>query len=123
MSAKQGLKKGAIIGGIAGVIFPPSLLVGAVAGGVLGGAWGKLRDTGIKSKSMQELGEKLEPGKAAVLVLASQDSVQKIETALQGYDGELVRHDFTPDESATIESAETTPAAETTPTTTTTTTS
>ena len=46
LTAKKGAKRGAIAAGILGVIFPPSLIVSVVAGGAIGAAWGKLRDTG-----------------------------------------------------------------------------
>ena len=54
---------------------------------------------------MEHLGETLEPGKAAVVVLTSQDSVPTLERALQGYDGELLQHAFSESESAEIQAA------------------
>jgi uncharacterized membrane protein len=116
LTGKQGAKKGAIAAGIAAVIFPPSIIASAVVGGAAGAAWGKLRDTGIKSKSMEELGEKLEAGSAAVMALTAQESVAAVEKAMQGYDGQLLTHEFTAAESANIEAAAssdsgTTPAA------------
>jgi uncharacterized membrane protein len=105
VSAKKGAKRGAIAAGIFGLIFPPSLIVSVIAGGAAGAAWGKLRDTGIKSSSIEELGQKLEPGKAAVVALVDQESVSATERALQGYDGELLRHSFSANESAQIEAA------------------
>jgi uncharacterized membrane protein len=87
------------------VIFPPSLIASAVVGGAAGAAWGKLRDTGLKSKSIQDLGESLEPGKAAVVALVKPDSVQSVEKAMQGYDGQLVKHEFNAKESEQIETA------------------
>jgi len=108
VSGKQGAKRGAIAAGIFGVIFPPSLIASAVVGGAAGAAWGKLRDTGIKSSSIKELGEELEPGKAAVVTLVEQESVPAVELALQGYDGQLVRHAFNASEAAAIHAASTT---------------
>jgi uncharacterized membrane protein len=105
VTGKKGFKRGAIAAGVFGLIFPPSLIASAIAGGVVGGAWGKLRDTGIKSSSMNELGEKLEAGKAAVVALVDQESVAATERAMQGYDGELVKHEFSASESAGIEEA------------------
>jgi len=107
VSGGKGAKRGLIAGVVVGVIFPPSLLVGAVAGGGLGAVWGKLRDTGIKSGKMQELSDKLEPGKAAVIALVEQDSVATVEKAMQGYDGELLKHAFSEAETAHIEEAST----------------
>jgi uncharacterized membrane protein len=87
----KGAKRGAIAAGLFGLVFPPCLIVSAVAGGAVGAAWGKLRDTGIKTDKIKALGEQLEPGKAAVVALVDAASVQTTERAMQGYDGELVR--------------------------------
>jgi uncharacterized membrane protein len=105
VTTAKGAKRGAIAAGLFGLVFPPSLIVSAVAGGVVGGLWGKLRDTGIKTKSMKDLGDKLEPGKAAVVALVDQASVAATERALQGYDGELIRQSFTAKETADVQAA------------------
>jgi len=107
VTTKKGAKRGAIAAGVFGLIFPPSLIATAVAGGAIGAAWGKLRDTGIKSNAMKELGEKLEPGKAMVVALIDQESVGAAERAMQGWDGEIIRHAFTAAETADIEAAAT----------------
>src|SRR2546430_13222839 len=41
VSGGKGAKQGAIAGAVLGVIFPPSLIVSAVAGGAVGGLFGK----------------------------------------------------------------------------------
>jgi len=107
LTGKGGAKRGAIAGAVVGVIFPPALIASAVLGGAAGAAWGKLRDTGIKSKSMEELGNSLEPGKTAVVALVKPESVRTVENALQGYDGQLVKHAFSASESEQIETAST----------------
>ena|SRR5438045_2513418 len=105
LTPKGGAKRGAIAGAVLAVIFPPSLIASAVVGGAAGAAWGKLRDTGLKSKSIEELGASLEPGKAAVVTLVKPESVDAVEKALQGYDGQLVKHAFSASESEQIETA------------------
>jgi uncharacterized membrane protein len=105
VTTSKGAKRGAIAAGLFGLVFPPSLIVSAVAGGAVGALWGKLRDTGLKTKSIKDLGESLEPGKAAVVALVDQASVQATERALQGYDGELIRQSFTAKETAEVEAA------------------
>jgi hypothetical protein len=45
-SGKTWGKRGAIAGGLVGLIFPPSIIAGALVGGAGGGVWGKLRDKG-----------------------------------------------------------------------------
>jgi uncharacterized membrane protein len=105
VTTAKGAKRGAIAAGLFGLVFPPSLIVSAVAGGVVGGLWGKLRDTGIKTKSIKDLGETLEPGKAAVVALVDPASVHATETALKGYDGELIRQSFNAKETADVQAA------------------
>ena len=47
-SGKKWAKRGAIAGGVVGLIFPPSIIAGAVVGGGAGGLRGKIRDKGFK---------------------------------------------------------------------------
>jgi uncharacterized membrane protein len=105
VTTAKGANRGAIAAGLFGLVFPPSLIVSAVAGGAVGALWGKLRDTGLKTKSIKELGDTLEPGKAAVVALVDQASVAATEKALQGYDGELIRQSFTAKETAEVQAA------------------
>jgi uncharacterized membrane protein len=105
LTGKEGARRGAIAGAVLAVIFPPSLIASAVVGGAAGAAWGKLRDTGIKSKSIEELGTSLETGKAAVVTLVKPVSVEAVEKASQGHDGQLVKHEFSAKESEQIETA------------------
>jgi uncharacterized membrane protein len=90
LTARKGAKRGALIMGAFGLIFPPSLIGSAIAGGAIGAVAGRLRDTGIKNDQMQELANRLEPDKAAVVALAAEGSVIKVQQSLAGYEGTLV---------------------------------
>jgi uncharacterized membrane protein len=105
VTAKKGAKRGAIAAGLFGLVFPPSLIVSAVAGGAVGALWGKVRDTGIKTGSIKELGESLEPGKAAVIALVDPDSVHATSRALEGFDGHLTRQSLSAAETAQVQAA------------------
>jgi len=61
---------------VIGIIFPPSLLVGAAAGGLAGGLIGHFWK-GMSRKDVKELGELLDEGEAALLIVG--------ESALQSY--------------------------------------
>ena len=88
------------------MVFPPSLIVSAIAGGAVGALWGKLRDTGLKTNAIKELGEKLEPGKAAVVALV--DPGHPCTPPRRRWpvtDGELMRQSFNAKETAQVEAA------------------
>ena len=90
LTTRKGAKRGAIITGVLGVIYPPSLLGSALVGGAIGAVAGRLRDTGIKNPQLKEIADRLEPGKAAVIALAEESSTVKVQQALAGYEGTLV---------------------------------
>lgn len=59
---------GAVWGGLIGLIFLVPLL-GMAIGAAAGAAGGALSDTGVDDEFMRRLGEELQPGKAAVILL------------------------------------------------------
>src|ERR671910_2954996 len=61
-SGKKWAKRGAIAGGLVGLLFPPSIIAGAVVGVAGGGLWGKIRDKGFKDADLKAIGDSLEPG-------------------------------------------------------------
>jgi uncharacterized membrane protein len=90
LTTRKGARRGALIAGTFGLIFPPSLIVSAFAGGAIGAVAARFHDSGIKNKEMHELADRLEPGKAAVIVLAAEDSVELVQDSLSEYEGTLV---------------------------------
>ena len=72
-------RKGATWGAVAGValaiIFPPSLIAGAVAGGIVGAAIGKAGNIKTKSELAKELADVITPGTSGIVaVVASRRS-------------------------------------------------
>jgi uncharacterized membrane protein len=90
LTTRKGARRGAIITGVLGIIYPPSLLGSVLVGGAIGAVAGRLRDTGIKNPQLKEIADRLEPGKAAVIALAEDWSTPKVQGALEGYEGTLV---------------------------------
>ena len=90
LTTRKGARRGAIVTGVLGLIYPPSLIVSVLAGGGIGALVGRLRDTGIKTEELKEVADRLEPGKAAVVALADDESTLKLQQALEGYEGTLV---------------------------------
>jgi uncharacterized membrane protein len=106
VTTRKGAKRGAIVAGIFGLIYPPSLIASVLVGGGVGGVWGKLRDTGIKTGDMKQIAENLKPGHIALIVLVEPESVPPVERAMEGWEGYIVRHGFTEEESEQLEQAE-----------------
>jgi uncharacterized membrane protein len=100
-SGKKWGKRGAIAGGLVGLIFPPSIIAGAIVGGAGGGVWGKIRDKGFKDEDLKEVGKSLPPGTSAIIAVAEDRVVERLEKGLQGYD-KISRHVLGADASAVI---------------------
>jgi uncharacterized membrane protein len=102
LTTREGAVRGAIVTGVLGLIYPPSLIVSLLAGGVLGGLIGKIRDTGIKNAQLKEVADRLAPGKSAVIALGEGEWVDEIQGALAGYEGMLIIHPLTEEEAKQI---------------------
>ena len=100
-SGKKLGKRGAIAGGLIGLIFPPSIIAGAVVGGVGGGIWGKIRDKGFKDEDLKAIGESLEPGPSSVIAIAEDKVVERLQKGLEGYQ-KIARHALSADAAAVI---------------------
>jgi uncharacterized membrane protein len=106
LTTRKGARRGAIITGILGLIYPPSFIASVIAGGGIGALAGKLRDTGIKDDDIKEIADGVQPGNAAVVALAEGEWVQHIEQSLQGYDGRLITHTIDAEAAATLTDTE-----------------
>lgn len=78
-----GLLGGFLVGGPVGLA---GLAIGAAAGGI----WAKLRDIGIQDEQMQELGEQLPEGSAALLLLVEDVHVFHAMNELRRFGGRLL---------------------------------
>jgi uncharacterized membrane protein len=75
--AGAGAASGALWGGLIGLIFLMPLF-GMAIGAASGAAAGAVSDYGVDDNFMKELGEKLEPGSAAVLLLIREVTLDKV---------------------------------------------
>jgi uncharacterized membrane protein len=100
-SGKKWAKRGAIAGGVVGLLFPPSIIVSAVVGGGAGGIWGKIRDKGFKDEDLKEIGESLPPGSSAIIAIAEDRMVEQLERGLAGYE-RIARHAVSAEGAAVI---------------------
>lgn len=87
--ASAGAAGGALWGGLIGLIFLMPLL-GMAIGGATGAAAGAMTDYGIDDKFMKELADRLPVGGAALFVLVSQSTPDKVLPRVSQYGGEVV---------------------------------
>jgi uncharacterized membrane protein len=72
---------GVAVGAVLGVVFPPSIIGTAVVAGAAGGLIGHLRK-GVSRGDLDEMGEALGAGEAALVVVASPDAQWQEERIL-----------------------------------------
>jgi len=101
-SGKRWAKRGAIAGGLVGLLFPPSIIASAVIGGAGGGLWGKVRDKGFKDDDLKAVGDTLEPGTSAIIAIAEDRVVERLVRGLTGYQN-IARHAVSAEAAALIE--------------------
>jgi uncharacterized membrane protein len=89
-SARHGAAVGAAGGAAIGLLFLAPLL-GAAIGAATGGLGGKLSDEGIDDVFMQDLGARLRPGAAALIVLGTTDARDELIERVKPYGGEVLR--------------------------------
>jgi uncharacterized membrane protein len=78
---QHGAWGGMAVGALVGVLFPPSVIGAAVVGGVVGGVGGHLRK-GISRGDAKELGEILQAGQAALIVIGQSRVEEELDKAL-----------------------------------------
>ncbi|MFN8160423.1 MAG: DUF1269 domain-containing protein [Solirubrobacterales bacterium] len=77
---QHGAWTGIAVGAVAGLLFPPSIIGGAIVGGAAGGVAGHLWK-GISRGDLKDLGEALDEGSAAVIVIGESRLDEQIEKA------------------------------------------
>src|SRR5215471_3781712 len=100
-SGKKWAKRGAVAGGLVGLIFPPSIIASAVVGGGAGGIWGKIRDKGFKDEDLRAIGDNLPPGSSAFIAVAEDQVIPQLERGLQGYN-KIAKHAVSAEGAAVI---------------------
>ncbi|MEZ0291450.1 MAG: DUF1269 domain-containing protein [Solirubrobacteraceae bacterium] len=77
---QHGAWTGAGVGALVGIIFPPAILGSAIVGASAGGLVGHLRK-GISRGDLKDLGDELERGSAAVIVIGESKIEEQLEKA------------------------------------------
>ena len=78
---QHGAWGGIAVGALVGVLFPPSVLGAAVVGGLAGGIGGHLKG-GMSRDDAKELGEMLEAGQSALVVIGESRVEEQLDKVL-----------------------------------------
>jgi uncharacterized membrane protein len=85
-STKTGLKWGVVGGVLLGIVFPPSIIAGAVGVGALGAFAGKVRNALNRGGLADDLAEVMKPNTAGIMALVQDTAVVEIQRALDQAD-------------------------------------
>jgi uncharacterized membrane protein len=88
--AARGAAGGALWGGLIGMLFLVPLF-GMLVGAAAGGTSGAFMDVGINDQFMRELGEKLQPGGAALIALVRKVTPDKVLPEISHHGGEVIQ--------------------------------
>jgi uncharacterized membrane protein len=78
---QHGAWTGAGVGALVGILFPPALIGSAIVGAGAGGLVGHLKG-GVSRDDLKELGDELDAGSAAVIVLGESKIEEQLERAV-----------------------------------------
>jgi uncharacterized membrane protein len=85
-----GAAGGAMWGGLIGLLFLAPLF-GMAVGAATGALAGKATDVGVNDDFLKQLGDKLEPGAAALIALGSSEAPDKVLERLRPYGGDVIQ--------------------------------
>jgi uncharacterized membrane protein len=89
-TAGVGAAGGALWGGLIGLLFFVPLF-GMAIGAATGAVAGKMTDVGVNDDLMKNLGAKMPPGGAALIVLGRADAPDKVLERVSKYGGEVIQ--------------------------------
>ena len=79
-STRHGAWGGAAVGALVGIIFPPSIIVGAAVGATVGGVSGHLWK-GMSRSDVKEFGDIIDAGQAALVIVGQSTLADAIDKA------------------------------------------
>jgi uncharacterized membrane protein len=99
--AATGAAGGALWGGLIGLLFLAPFL-GMAVGAASGGAAGAMTDIGVDDDFMKHLGNDLQPGTAAVIVLVRDSTPDKVLPRISRYGGNVIHSSLSDDADAQL---------------------
>ena len=103
-TTSAGAAGGALWGGVIGLLFLAPLF-GMAIGAASGAAAGKVTDAGVNDAFMKQLGEKVGPGGAALIMLGRSDAPEKVIDRVKQYGGEVIQTSLDAEEEERLRSA------------------
>ena len=79
-AARRGAWGGAAVGAVVGILFPPSIIVGAAVGAAVGGVGGHLWK-GMSRTDVKEFGDIIDEGEAALVIVGESTLKQAVDKA------------------------------------------
>jgi uncharacterized membrane protein len=102
--AAAGATGGALWGGLIGLIFLAPLL-GMAIGAAAGGAAGAMTDLGVDDRFMKDLGARLDPGKAALIVLVRRSTPDKVLPEISRFGGDVIQSSLSDEQEERLQEA------------------
>jgi uncharacterized membrane protein len=99
-----GAAGGALWGGLIGLLFLAPLF-GMAVGAATGAVAGKVTDAGVNDDFLKQLGDKLEPGAAALIALGSSQAPDKLLERLRPYGGDVIQTSLATEEEERLRSS------------------
>jgi len=99
-----GAAGGALWGGFIGLLFLAPLF-GMAIGAASGAAAGKLTDAGVNDDFMKQLGQKIGPGGAALIMLGRSDAPEKVIDRVKQYGGDVIQTSLDSEDEERLRSA------------------
>jgi len=79
----HGWGRGALAGGVIGLLFPPAIVAGAVVGAAGGGLVARMSRS-LDRGDIKELGEVMDRGEIALVVVTAEESIPRLHKILSG---------------------------------------
>jgi uncharacterized membrane protein len=99
---RKNVGTGAVVGGVAGLLFPPGIIASAAVGALAGEVVGRMRHHDvIKNSDMKTAAQEMEPGTSALVAIIDQKWVSQLQTAAQGYN-QLITQGVSPEAAASV---------------------
>lgn len=105
-----GAAGGALWGGLIGLLFLAPFL-GMAIGAAAGGAAGAMADVGVDDTFVKHLGEDLQPGMAAVIVLVRESTPDKVLPRISPYGGRVIHSSLSDEAESRLREALSAPAS------------